>query len=147
METQMSEVIINAIQLKFKGIGNNTVFQFQIDDYRASAIKKKMSGSLDQVRLRIEKPFKPRTTGKNSQNAHLNGHIQQICQETGEDFDATKIEIKRRAIKRGYGFKTALGGDPVPKSESRASTIECGYLIDEAHEVAAFLNIRLIEND
>ena len=86
-----------------------------------------------------------RTTGPQSQNHHLNGHVQQIAQETGEDFDVVKREIKRRARKRGYPFKTSRFGYAVPKSEAEATVEECAMLIDERHEVAAFLSIALRE--
>lgn len=87
-----------------------------------------------------------RTTGPHSQNRHLNGHVQQIAQETGEDFDVVKREIKRRARKRGYPFKTSRFGYAVPQSEAKATVEECALLIDEAHEVAAWLNITLRED-
>ena len=90
---------------------------------------------------------RPRTTGPRSQNKHLNGHVQQIAQETGEDFDEVKREIKRRARKRGYPWLVGEFGQEKAKSEALATVEECGMLIDEAHEVAAFLNIALIEYD
>ena len=89
---------------------------------------------------------RPRTTGPRSQNRHLNGHVQQIAGETGEDFDVVKREIKRRARKRGYPFRTSRFGYAVPKSEADATIEECGMLIEESHEVAAFLNIVLRED-
>jgi len=98
-----------------------------------------------QAYVKLGKPRKPRTTGDGSQSHHLNGHVQQIAEFTGDEFDDVKMEIKRRAIKRGYPFHTDSFGNAVPDSEANSSTVECGYLIDEAHEVAAFLNIKLKE--
>jgi len=98
-----------------------------------------------QLHVRIAVPRKPRSTGKDSQNHRLNGFIQQLCMFTGDDFDAMKMEVKRRAIKRGYPFKTALGGGPVPQSEADSSMVECAMLIDEVEAVAAFLNFTLRE--
>ncbi len=98
---------------------------------------------VDQLYVKIGKVRKPRTTGEQSQNHALNGIIQQICSHTGEDFGDTKMEIKRRAINRGYPFRTALGGDPIPQSETDCDTVECGLLIDEARDVASFCGVRL----
>jgi len=95
-----------------------------------------------QVYIKIGYPRKPRTTGDESQNHHLNGHVAQICQETGDGFDDVKMEIKRRAIKRGYPYRTDSFGNVVPQSEADCSTVECGYLIDDAHDVAGFLGIK-----
>ena len=47
------------------------------------------------VSITIDKPHRPRTTGFGSQNHHLNGHIIQICNETGNDYDTVKSEIKK----------------------------------------------------
>ena len=33
----------------------------------------------DFVQVTIKPPYRPRTTGANSQNHHLNGHIVQLC--------------------------------------------------------------------
>jgi len=102
----------------------------------------------------VEKPRKSRTTGPRSQNTHFNGHIQQICMETGNEFDDVKMYIKRMAFKRGLPIKTRPDGSPVyslvdglplPISEKEMSTIECGYCIDETHALAAEYGIELWE--
>lgn len=109
----------------------------------------------DMIRLEISKPKKSRTTGERSQNHHINGHIQQICMETGNDFEDVKLAAKRRAFKRGLPYKTKpngevvysmIDGEPVPVSEADMSTVEAGYLIDELHQIAAELDIVLREN-
>lgn len=97
------------------------------------------------LRLQISPPFKHRSTGEKSQNHAINGFIQQIANQSGDDFDYLKAEIKRRAIKRGYPFKTSKLGDVVPYSESEIDTEQARFLIEEIKEVAAFLNIKLIE--
>ena len=107
--------------------------------------KRLKSKKASQVYVKIGYPRKPRTTGDKSQNHHLNGHIQQICQETGDEFDDVKMEIKRRAIKRGYPTRTDSFRNVIAESEGNASTVECGYLIEEAHDVAAFCNVKLRE--
>ena len=112
--------------------------------------------------IRITKIKKPRTTGKNSQSHHLNGHIQQICIETGNDFADVKKVIKQKAIKRGYPIlliktgvdklgkdimkpKLDLWGNEQGISETEADTVECGHLIDESHQIASEFGIVLNE--
>jgi len=106
----------------------------------------------DRYRVTFEYDYPLRTTGRKSQNHNLNGGIQQICEETGNDFDDVKRYIKFRAIRRGYPIKkdsngnpmySIANGDPIPESETKASTIECGYLIDELQCLAAELGIAL----
>ena len=97
------------------------------------------------MRVQLSPPFKHRSTGEKSQNHHINGHCQQIANETGEDFDIIKLEAKRIAIKRGYPIRTNLFGDATPKSETDIDSEQAGFLIDSLHEIADFLNIKLNE--
>ena len=100
---------------------------------------------VNQLYVKIGKVRKPRTTGEKSQNSHCNGHIQQMANFTGDYFDDIKRSIKIKAIAKGYPYKTNSFGKVVPISESEASTVECGYLIDTCHEVASFLGCNLKE--
>lgn len=95
-------------------------------------------------RNRTSKAKKPRSTGERSQNHHINGHIQQICVETGNDFEAVKMYVKKQAIRRGYPFET-FRGEVIPLSESKIDTVQAGYLIDEIHQLADELSIVLME--
>lgn len=94
---------------------------------------------------KLEKIRRTRTTGENSQNHHLNGHIQQIVTETGQPFDDVKLAVKFRACDMGYPFKTMSTGDRIPRSEPESSVVECGLLIEAAHIIAAELGINLYE--
>ena len=107
------------------------------------------------VNIILEEPFRPRTTGYKSQNHALNGYIQQICEETGQDFASTKKYIKQRAIEMGYPIlkqRTPSGwqdvvdwwGNPVGISETDASVEDCSKLIDATLMVASELGIRLM---
>ena len=102
----------------------------------------------------VTKPHKPRTTGPNSQSAHFHGHCRQIAEYTGHEVDEIKMEVKRRAMKRGYPALTDELGNPIhskldgrvlPISEADADTTQETYLIDECHALADGLDIRLIE--
>lgn len=100
----------------------------------------------DTATVRILPVRKARTTGERSQSHHLNGHVQTIAMETGNDFQAVKEVVKMRAISMGYPFKT-YHGITVPQSEADASTVECALLIDAVHQLAAEEGIVLVEYD
>jgi hypothetical protein len=93
----------------------------------------------------VERKKKPRTTGERSQNHRINGHIQVICMENGEDFYFMKEWLKYKAIRRGYPFDTAPDGTVIPWSESRIDTVQAGYLCDEINQFAAERGIILPE--
>lgn len=104
--------------------------------------------------IKVGLPKKPRTTGDHSQSHHFNGHVQQIALSSGNDFADVKLYVKRRAFKLGLPFLTRHNGDvvrslidgePLPISESDMTTIQCGWCIDCAHEVAAEFGIVLVE--
>ena len=110
------------------------------------------------LNVTLEEPFRPRTTGYKSQNHALNGYIQQICRETGQDFASTKKYIKQMAISMGYPRltkRTASGvedvtdwwGNPVGISEADASIEDCSLLIDCAMQLASELGIILYIGD
>jgi len=98
------------------------------------------------MRLVLSPPFKKRSTGSGSQNHHINGHCQQIANETGEDFDIIKQEAKRKAIKRGYPIRVDIFGYTRTLSETEIDTEQAGYLIEALHEIADFLSIKLRED-
>ena len=99
----------------------------------------------DYVLVTMQPPKRPRTTGDGSQNHHLNGHIMQICNETGSSYNAVKDEIKRIATEEmGYPYEE-INGHIHPIGESESSTDECAKLIEAAHVLAADLGIILQE--
>lgn len=99
----------------------------------------------DYVLVTLQPPKRPRTTGEGSQNHHLNGHIMQICNETGNDYDTIKYCVKMLAVEQmGYPYKT-VAGHILPQPESQSSTDECALLIEAAHILAAQLSIILQE--
>lgn len=99
----------------------------------------------DYVLVTMQPPKRPRTTGEGSQNHHLNGHILQICNETGNDYDSVKDAIKMIAVENmGYPYKT-IGKKIVPLRERESSTDECAKLIEAAHLLVADLGIILQE--
>lgn len=99
----------------------------------------------DYVAVTLARPYSPRTTGPKSQNHHLNGHIMQICEETGNDYETVKYCIKMIAVEQmGYPYKT-VAGHVIPKRERDCNTEECAKLIEASHVLAAQLGIVLRE--
>lgn len=99
----------------------------------------------DFVLVTMQPPKRPRTTGKDSQNHHLNGHIMQICNETGSDYETIKYCVKMIAVEQfGYPYRI-IAGHIIPQPESASSTDECALLIEAAHMLAAQLSIILQE--
>ena len=115
-------------------------------------LKKRFCGALAQcfkknggyALVAVQPPVRPRSTGQGSQNHHLNGHIGQIAEETGQPFNMVKVAVKSIAIGMGYPFET-IGSVAVAQSEALCSTEECGILIEAAHVLAADLRIILRE--
>lgn len=93
----------------------------------------------------VHRKTRPRTTGERSQNHRINGHIQAICMETGDDFYFMKEWVKYKAIRRGYPFDTAPDGTVIPWSETRLTTVQAAMLCEEIEQFAAERNIRLPE--
>ena len=107
-----------------------------------SAIKEKHN---DYAQVTIKTPRKPRTTGYKSQNHHLNGHIVQICNHTGNSYRVIKDYIKLVAVEQfNYPYEI-VDGKLIPISEADCSTTECAMLIEAAHYVAAKRGIFLRE--
>ena len=99
----------------------------------------------DFVLVTLQPPKRPRSTGKNSQNHHLNGHIMQIVNETCNSYDAVKYCVKMIAVElMGYPYKV-LAGHIVPLPESECSVEECAKLIEAVHILAAEAGIILQE--
>ena len=92
------------------------------------------------LKVTLDKPGKPRTTGKDSQNNKIHALVIAIAQETGNDIEAVKYAAKKMAIVRGYPYETIMG-EIVPFSTARISTIEAGYLIETLLQIAAEFNV------
>lgn len=87
-----------------------------------------------------------RSTGPHSQSAHFNGHVQQICEETGNDFAAVKMYIKHEAMAIGWPHNTLPNGDALPVSETDVDTKQCAAGIEACHILAGDLGIILKED-
>ena len=94
------------------------------------------------LQVDIRKPGRPRTTGEKSQNHAINGAIQIIARETGNEFDDVKLAIKHKAVSRGYPFATVLG-QIIPASEATLTTEQAGILLDTIIQFCAEYMIAL----
>jgi len=135
--------------LQLADVAGRIAFEPPADSGAQQAIKRELCKCRDKhnrfVLLTLQPPKRPRTTGKGSQNHHLNGHIMQICNETGSSYNAVKDKIKRIAVENmGYPYEL-VNGHIHPQGESECSTDECAKLIEAAHVLAADLCIILQE--
>ena len=135
--------------LRRVNIAGKIAFEPPADDGANANIKHELRKCRDKhndyVLVTLQPPKRPRTTGKDSQNHHLNGHIMQICNATGQDYETIKYCVKMIAVEQmGYPYKT-IAGHIVPQPESESSTDECALLIEAAHILAAQLSIILQE--
>jgi hypothetical protein len=135
--------------LKLADVAGRVAFIPPTDPGARENIKRELGKCRDKnngyVLVTLQPPKRPRTTGEHSQNRHLNSHIMQICNETGNDFDSVKDAVKMLAVENmGYPYKT-IAGRIVPQRERECSTTECALLIEAAHVLAADLGIILQE--
>ena len=135
--------------LRGEVLADGIFFRFPQNDGLKEALLKAMGQcgrtANSYALVSIQPPKRPRSTGKGSANHHLNGHIMQICAETGNDFEAVKYCVKMLAVEEmGYPYKE-IDGHIWPQSEADASSGECAILIDAAHVWAATHGIVLRE--
>lgn len=135
--------------LKRVEIAGRIAFEPPADLGASEIIKRELRKCRDKhsdfVLVTLQPPKRPRTTGEDSQNHHLNGHIMQICNETGNDYESVKNAVKMIAVENmGYPYNT-IGGHVIPQREGDCSTDECAKLIEAAHLLAADLGIILQE--
>ncbi len=97
-------------------------------------------------RISLDRPAKPRTTGRGSQSAHLHGHLQQLAIHFGYDLAEMKLIMKDcvpewPVEKRHFGKTVKLR----PVSEATVSTIVESAGIEWCHRVAAEEGIAFVE--
>ena len=99
------------------------------------------------VKVRFEKPHKPRTTGEGSQNNLVWKLISIIACYVGDDspnFKDTEEGLKERALAHGYPYHiNKLTGKIIPESMTKIDTVQCSALIEASYEIIAELGIIL----
>ena len=78
-----------------------------------AAIHKQRMKPGRMYRVEMKEMRAGRSTGWQSQNHHINGHIQQLCEETGNSFSTVKEYMKEQAIDMGYPTETLPDGSNV----------------------------------
>ena len=99
----------------------------------------------DWYDVTIDLPKRGRTTGEHSQSHHGNGHCMQIAAETGNSFEAVKMHTKYMAMEQGGWQWDTIAGKEYPKSEAGATVEEAIVWIECCHQLAAELDIKLME--
>lgn len=110
------------------------------DQYRialASVIHAGVEKHGDRYKVIVATPKRPRTTGDHSQNHWINGAVQRIAAQSGNDFNAVKMHLKTLAINAGWPFETLPDGTIMPRSEAEASVEEASILIETIQRFAA----------
>lgn len=121
---------------------NGILFHFPSEPYRSELnrllvdCKSRYGG---YCTIDVTRPYKSRS---NQQNRMFWGIVQQIAFETGNDLEDVEEAVKERAAKRGYPMKVNnLTGKPKPESMTKVNTVEMGYLLEEAMQLASELGI------
>jgi hypothetical protein len=96
-------------------------------------------------KVKVGRPFKPRSTGKHSQGNHFNGHVAQLANELGYGFFTMKMYVKRQAIALGWPYETGPDGAEEPYSETDVSSEEINAGIEMCHILATQAGINLVE--
>ena len=105
------------------------------------------------LQVTFQAPFRPRSTGKGSQSAKFHAIVAQICVQTQDEFDRLKMELKQKAIARGWPFDIVHYKTPegvlvemaIAQSEARASVEQESILIDVTEQDAAEKGVVLRE--
>jgi len=105
------------------------------------------------LQVTFQAPFRPRSTGRGSQSAKFHAIVAQICVQTQDEFDRLKMELKQKAIARGWPFDVVHYKTPegvlvemaIAQSEARASVEQESILIDVAEQDAAEKGVVLME--
>jgi len=100
------------------------------------------------VQVQLAKWYRPRTTGEESQSAHLHGHFRDLAKFTGHTLGEIKEYAKsdcadwpHREVQIGKHVRM------VPQSEADANTVEESALIEWCHVKAAEIGCTLRESD
>ncbi len=97
-------------------------------------------------RIRMDKPFVPRSTGYKSQNHHLRGHCKQIAQFLGLTMSEVHETIKNElALWPEKMINGPHGERFVKESEADISMEVCAAAIELCHVWAAHIGCPLIE--
>jgi hypothetical protein len=95
----------------------------------------------------IETPFRPRTTGKSSQNTRYRGGCRAIAEQLDFKPEEVSDAMKRMAVSEGYPTRLSLDGQEIPVSEAKISVEQETLLIAVMQRFADLNNLWLYEVD
>lgn len=108
--------------------------------------------------ISISQPKTKKSTGAKSQNSHFHGHVAMISESTGQPIEDVKKYLKDQAVTRGYPIlmkKDENGDDIEPiqdfwgniqgDSMKDITSAQCSMLIEQSHQLADEMGIKLIE--
>jgi len=116
-----------------------------LQKYLGDVLKQGKEKNGDWYKVTVTVPGRPRSTGEKSQNHRINGFIQQIAIETGNNFDQLEMYFKQEAISEGWPYDTLPSGAMMPKSEADATVEDAAVLIAVIERFAAEWGIPLQE--
>ena len=97
------------------------------------------------IKLSIDIPSKPRTTGEQSQNNHAWGHATQIASGLNQGDDPRDVLYDACIATPDYPTRMNRFGRIVAQSWSLATTVQAAAVIERLHILAAEFGIILIE--
>jgi hypothetical protein len=136
----MKSKIVAKIELfnRDKGTLLLSVKEYEARTLLAEMVKKCEQKYSGFARIEISPPYRPRTTGKDSQNNLIWKLITEISKATGNEIQDVEEAVKERACKRGYPYRiNKITGRAKPKSMTEIDTVEAGYLIEELYQICA----------
>lgn len=146
----MKVTIPNATFIRLPNLPRKIGFEYSqyfitaVDALISEAEKKHIS----QLCIEMKLPFRPRTTGKNSQNSRFWGHCADIAQQLGgytpqEIHDA----ILRMSVSEGYPTRLSIDGKEIPSPTRSVSVEELSIVLDVMQRFADENNLYLTEYD
>lgn len=139
------------ITLKRVNLKDHICFEVPADAGLQTALRRVLGVCRDKyedyVSCVFAPPYKPRTTGENSQNHLLNGNIMKIVNFTGNDYDTIKYCVKMIAVEQLKYPYTEIAGHIIPKRERDCNTEECAKLIEASFMLASSLGLLIDTGD
>jgi hypothetical protein len=110
-------------------------------------LKEKTNG---YFRIRIDRPFKPKSTGPRSQMARFRGHCEDISVqliELGQEITPEEVAeaMKRMSVAEGYGTHLSIDGIEMPNSLEGASMEQMAVVLKVQARYADTNNFWLTE--
>ena len=100
-----------------------------------------------KMRVVLDEPFIGRSTGRYSQNNHAFGHARQLGTYTGDYVEEYLRDACLRAATKGYPTKVNQKGEIKPLPFKKASMAQAAIVIEQLHEEAGILGVKLIERN